>query len=142
MVKAEFATMRLAACAGMSVAPVEIDRVLDRDVLLVERFDRISVETSWQRRAMVSALTWTQENELAAHHISYQMLAEIIRARFSEPLENLTELFSRLCFNILVGNTDDHARNHAAFWDGKTLNLTPAYDIAPQRREHQKPIKQ
>ncbi|WP_244506319.1 HipA domain-containing protein [Pararhizobium polonicum] len=37
MVKAEFATVRLAACAGMTVAPVEIDRVLDRDVLLVER---------------------------------------------------------------------------------------------------------
>lgn len=28
----------------------------------------------------------------------------------------------------------DHARNHAAFWDGKTLTLTPAYDICPQGR--------
>jgi len=36
--------------------------------------------------------------------------------------------------NILCGNTDDHARNHAAFWDGKTLSLTPAYDICPQDR--------
>jgi serine/threonine protein kinase HipA of HipAB toxin-antitoxin module len=34
-------------------------------------------------------------------------------------------------FNILVGDTDDHARNHAAFWDGKLLELTPAYDICP-----------
>jgi len=39
-----------------------------------------------------------------------------------------------LLFNILCGNTDDHARNHAAFWDGKQLNLTPAYDICPQGR--------
>jgi serine/threonine-protein kinase HipA len=30
--------------------------------------------------------------------------------------------------------TDDHARNHAAFWDGKVLSLTPAYDICPQGR--------
>jgi len=37
-------------------------------------------------------------------------------------------------FNILCGNTDDHARNHAAFWDGETLTLTPAYDICPQSR--------
>jgi serine/threonine-protein kinase HipA len=37
-------------------------------------------------------------------------------------------------FNILVGNTDDHARNHAAFWDGHALTLTPAYDICPQGR--------
>ncbi|MFA5903862.1 MAG: HipA domain-containing protein [Desulfobacula sp.] len=46
----------------------------------------------------------------------------------------MKELFSRLVFNILCGNTDDHARNHAAFWDGKTLTLTPAYDICPQGR--------
>jgi len=39
-----------------------------------------------------------------------------------------------MVFNILVGNTDDHARNHAAFWDGKQLTLTPAYDICPQGR--------
>ena len=46
----------------------------------------------------------------------------------------LKELFSRLVFNILCGNTDDHARNHAAFWDGKVLTRTPAYDICPQGR--------
>ena len=32
----------------------------------------------------------------------------------------------------LTGN--DHARNHAAFWNGKDLSLTPAYDICPQGR--------
>ncbi|RKT43638.1 HipA domain-containing protein [Thiocapsa rosea] len=35
---------------------------------------------------------------------------------------------------ILCGNTDDHARNHAAFWDGRPYRLTPAYDICPQAR--------
>ena len=34
----------------------------------------------------------------------------------------------------MCGNNDDHARNHAAFWDGKELTLTPAYDICPQAR--------
>jgi serine/threonine-protein kinase HipA len=29
---------------------------------------------------------------------------------------------------------DDHARNHAAFWNGKDLALTPAYDLCPQGR--------
>lgn len=40
----------------------------------------------------------------------------------------------RLVFNVLSGNTDDHAPNHAAFWGGSTLRLTPAYDICPQAR--------
>ena len=135
MVKGEFATMRLAALAGIDTAAVSIERVIDRDVLLVERFDRLPVAGGgWIRRAMVSALTWTQEHEMSAHHITYPMLAEIIRRKFYDPRQTLVELFSRLTFNILTGNTDDHARNHAAFWDGRLLRLTPAYDIAPQRR--------
>lgn len=136
MVKGEFVTMRLAQLAGMNVADVEIQRVLDRDVLLVERFDRLPVENgdAWHRKHMVSALTWTQENELAARHIAYSELAEIIRARFRNPTKDLQELFARMAFNVLIGNTDDHARNHAGFWDGAMLELTPAYDVAPQRR--------
>jgi serine/threonine-protein kinase HipA len=43
-------------------------------------------------------------------------------------------LFERIVFNIAIGNTDDHARNHAAFWDGQHLELTPAYDLCPQLR--------
>ena len=54
--------------------------------------------------------------------------------RFSNPKQTLEELFGRIVFNILSGNTDDQARNHAAFWDGEALSLTPAYDICPQGR--------
>jgi serine/threonine-protein kinase HipA len=43
-------------------------------------------------------------------------------------------LFERIVFNVAIGNNDDHARNHAAFWDGQTLDLTPAYDLSPQPR--------
>ncbi len=71
---------------------------------------------------------------MMARYASYETFAEIIRHRFDEPKRTLEELFSRIVFNILSGNTDDHARNHAAFWDGKTLRLTPAYDICPQGR--------
>jgi hypothetical protein len=53
------------------------------------------------------------------------------------PTQYLRELFGRLVFNVLCGNTDDHARNHAAFWNGRQLELTPAYDICPQARSGQ-----
>ncbi len=46
----------------------------------------------------------------------------------------LRELFTRRVFNVCIGNTDDHLRNHAAFWDGKHLRLTPAFDLTPQPR--------
>jgi serine/threonine-protein kinase HipA len=60
--------------------------------------------------------------------------SEIIPHRFLSPKDTLQELFGRICFNILRGNTDDHACNHAAFWDGKILSLTPAYEICRQGR--------
>ena len=134
VVKAEFVAMRLAGIAGLNVAPVRLVRSMNRDVLLVERFDRRGVEGGWTRRAMVSALTLFGLDELMAAHASYGELADIVRSRFAAPGETLAELFSRMTFNILVGNTDDHARNHAAFWDGDRLALTPAYDICPQSR--------
>ncbi|MGY6553045.1 MAG: type II toxin-antitoxin system HipA family toxin [Wenzhouxiangella sp.] len=134
VVKAEFMAMRLAALCGLSVAPVSIFEAAGKDVLLIERFDRVKTDGNWQRRAMVSALTILELDEMEARYASYEDLAERIRHRFTEPKETLRELYRRICFNVLCGNTDDHARNHAAFWDGKMLTLTPAYDICPQGR--------
>ena len=134
VVKAEYVAMRLAAEAGLSAARVELASVLGKDVLLVERFDRENVAGGWRRKAMVSALTLFGLDEMMARYASYADLAEIIRHRFSAPRDTLREMFGRLVFNVLCGNTDDHARNHAAFWDGASLSLTPAYDICPQNR--------
>ena len=132
VVKAEHLAMDLARRAGIDAAPIELVRVLDRDVLLVERFDR--VPGSKERRAVVSALTMLELHEMQARYASYADLAQIVRARFTHARQTLRELFSRITFNILVGNTDDHARNHAAFWNGRDLTLTPAYDLCPQLR--------
>ena len=134
VVKAEFIAMRLALLAGLDVAPVKLVRAANKDVLLIERFDRIVQGSDWSRKAMVSALTLFGLDDMMARYASYETLAEIIRHRFTDPKNTLKELFARLVFNILCGNTDDHARNHAAFWDGNTLTLTPAYDICPQGR--------
>ena len=137
VVKAEFVAMRLAALVGIDAAKVELVRVSGKDVLLVDRFDRVAAGDHWQRRAVVSALTLLELDEMMAAYASYEDLADIIRHRFTKPRASLRELFARLVFNILCGNTDDHARNHAAFWDGERLSLTPAYDICPQQRAGQ-----
>jgi serine/threonine-protein kinase HipA len=131
MVKGEYMAMELAARAGLDAAKVELTSALGRDVLLVERFDRTATGA---RRAMVSVLTILALDEIAGRYATYYALADTIRSRFTAPDATLRELFSRITFNILTGNTDDHPRNHAAFWDGTSLTLTPAYDIAPHPR--------
>lgn len=131
LVKGEFVAMRLAAIAGLDVAKTELKSVLGKEVLLVERFDR---HAGGSRRGVVSALTLLGLDEMMARYASYVDLADLMLERFADAIADLHELFARMTFNILVGNTDDHARNHAAFWDGSRLSLTPAYDICPQPR--------
>ncbi len=132
VVKAEAVGMLLAGRVGVEVAPVEVVRAAGKDVLLVERFDRPGQGT---RRAVVSALTVLGLNELEARHASYADLAQSVRyPGWREVGSTLRELYVRLVLNVCIGNTDDHLRNHAAFWDGELLTLAPAYDLVPQPR--------
>lgn len=132
VVKAEGVAMELARRCGIDVAASEVISSMARDVLLVERFDRTHHAT--RRRLLVSALTMLGLDEMMGRYATYYDLADLIRRRFTAPAATLRELFSRIVFNICVGNIDDHARNHAAFWDGSALTLTPAYDLCPQPR--------
>jgi serine/threonine-protein kinase HipA len=131
VVKAEGVAMELARRAGVTVAPSSVIEVAGRDVLLVDRFDRTPEGT---RRMVVSALTMLGLSEMTARYATYPELADIVRARFDEPTATAHELFRRIVVNVAIGNIDDHARNHAAFWNGERLALTPAYDLCPQLR--------
>lgn len=135
VVKAEAVGMELARRVGLNVPATRIISSLGRDVLLVERFDRTDIPG--ERLLLVSALTMLGLDELMARYATYWELAYLIRSRFTDPDATLRELFSRIVFNICIGNTDDHARNHAAFWNGRALKLTPAYDLCPQVRSGQ-----
>jgi len=63
-VKAEYIAMKLAALCTLNVAPVSMIAAAGKDVLLIERFDRIQSAAGWQRRAMVSALTMLGLDEM------------------------------------------------------------------------------
>ena len=132
VVRMEYLGMRLAQEAGIETAHVKLEEVGGKDILLVERFDRENTPGGWQRKPMVSALTVLGIDEMMARYASYKTLADICRARGRK--EDTGALFTRLVFNIIIGNTDDHARNHAFFWDGEQITLVPAYDICPQGR--------
>jgi serine/threonine-protein kinase HipA len=50
----------------------------------------------------------------------------------SDPRNDLREFFRRMAFNILVGNDDDHLRNHAFLFDRRGWRLSPLYDVVPR----------
>lgn len=134
VVRGEYLAMRLAKIVGLNVANVGLAEVDGKDVLLVERFDRVRTDDGFLRKAVVSSLTMQGLDETQARYASYPDMADILRHRSADPVGDCRELWSRMLFNVLVGNTDDHARNHACFWDGEAVRLTPAYDIDPRPR--------
>lgn len=98
---------------------------------LVKRFDRT---TEGQRKHFASAMTLTghQDGEDASSGISYLELAAVIINQGAQPNQDLRELWSRIVFNLLVSNTDDHLRNHGFLLEpGKGWRLSPAYDMNP-----------
>lgn len=136
VVGGEALAMELARRVGLDVAPTTVVEVDGKRVLLVERFDRAMGGT---RRRAVSALTILGLRDYPdGRHATYVDLAEHIRRSFSQPDATLRELFARISFNMCITNTDDHARNHAAFVEGTgsstQLVLSPAYDLCPQHR--------
>ncbi|MBV9823498.1 MAG: HipA domain-containing protein [Actinobacteria bacterium] len=132
MVKAEAAGMDLARRAGIEVPATELITSLGREVLLIERFDRPG---GGRRRMMLSGLTLLGFGDfLGARYSAYPDLLDVLRQRAPRGTNPNRTMFERIVFNIAIGNTDDHARNHAAFWNGTHLELTPAYDLSPQPR--------
>ncbi len=107
---------------------------MGKDVLVVERFDRGTAPAGVVRYQMLSALTLLDLDDTEARLASYPQLAELLRRLARDGAGDARQLFRRMVFNVLIGNTDDHAKNHAAFWDGQWLRLTPAYDLVPTMR--------
>lgn len=131
VVKAEALGLELARRVGINTPASRVVQSNGRDVLLVERFDRVS----HHRRMVVSGLTMLGLDEMAARYASYPELGDVLRSAGAEdPHHAMRELFGRIVFNVAIGNNDDHARNISAFWDGRALTLTPAYDLCPQPR--------
>lgn len=131
--RVEHAMLELARECGITVAQSRIERIGDRDALLVKRFDRERNENGYCRARMLSALTLLRagDTHVDRDRWSYVLLAEELRRISAQPDVDAPELFRRMCFNALISNTDDHPRNHAVIAPGDSFRLSPAYDLTP-----------
>ncbi len=103
---------------------------------LVKRFDR--TETG-RRLHFASAMTLTgrKDGDDASTGASYLELARVLIDHGSQTNADLQELWTRIVFNMLVSNTDDHLRNHGFLLvPGKGWHLSEAYDMNPVPDAH------
>ncbi|AJQ47150.1 MULTISPECIES: type II toxin-antitoxin system HipA family toxin [Pseudomonas] len=131
----EYACMTFAAGQGLNVAKTAL-HAENPSTLLIERFDRTPIAQGARRIPMLSALTLLDSEWNGAHHRDwrYAAVADEMRRR-GVPDADLQELFKRMCYNALVGNSDDHPRNHAVIWVAGGWRLSPMYDVLPMLEE-------
>jgi serine/threonine-protein kinase HipA len=132
MAGAEAGCLDLCEMAGISVVEREVRDICGRPALFLKRFDReLGPDGGIRRRHMISGLTLTGEHEMSRGTKGYGDLIDGMR-RHGAAAPAGEDLFRRMAMNVLLGNTDDHLRNHAFLHCGKgRYEMSPLYDVTP-----------
>jgi len=128
----ELVVQTLARACGLNVPESMARRFANpHHCFLVKRFDRTA---AGRRLHFASAMTLTghQDGDDASTGASYLEIARVLIEQGARTEVDLKELWSRIVFNMLVSNTDDHLRNHGFILvPGKGWRLSEAYDMNP-----------
>lgn len=131
----EFLVHGLARAAGIEVPSSRLEKLSQRyRTFCVARFDR----ARGRRRMFASAMTLLERAD--GEGGSYLELAGFLSDQGAQGHieEDLAQLFRRVVFNVLVGNRDDHLRNHGFIRAPTGWRLSPAFDMnpTPNKVEH------
>ncbi len=127
----------LAAEAGINVATTKVLQTNDKyHTLLSRRFDR-NEEGKRVHFASTMTLLGLNDGDNATTGHGYLDIVDFILQNCTNVEQNLQELYRRVAFNICIGNTDDHFRNHGFLLTQKGWTLSPAYDMNPTLNEYQ-----
>ena len=127
----------LAKKAGVIAAETSVIPTGDKyHALLSKRFDRMA---DGRRIHFASAMTLLglSDGSNAQTGNGYLDIVDFILQSCCQVEDNLRQLYRRVAFNIAIGNTDDHFRNHGFLLTPRGWTLSPAYDMNPTINEYQ-----
>lgn len=127
----------LAKKAGVIAAETSVIPTGDKyHALLSKRFDRTA---DGRRIHFASAMTLLglSDGNNAQTGNGYLDIVDFILQSCCQVEDNLRQLYRRVAFNIAIGNSDDHFRNHGFLLTPKGWTLSPAYDMNPTTNEYQ-----
>ena len=126
--------MRLAAAAGLDVAPVEPRVVRNRTFLLVERYDRTAGPDGGVRRVhqedFCQALAFAPERKYASEGgPTLKDCFALLRRVAIRPAVDVLKLLDTVIFNLIAGNTAAHGKNFSILHDETGPRFAPLYDL-------------
>lgn len=125
----------LAMKAGITAATTDVMSTGNHHTLLSKRFDRDGLQRIHFASSM--SLLGFSDGDGAQTDKGYLDIVDFIIGHCTNAQANLEELYRRVAFNICIGNTDDHFRNHGFLLTRQGWTLSPAYDINPTLGNHQ-----
>lgn len=127
----------LARKAGIYAAQSKVLGGLGKyHTLLSKRFDRTD-EGKRIHFASSMSLIGLRDGDNAQGGYGYLNIVDFILQSCCDVEKNLQELYRRVAFNICIGNSDDHFRNHGFLLTPRGWTLSPAYDMNPTLNEYQ-----
>ena len=128
----EMVVYTLAEACGLRVPKALVRRFGSaHHTFLVKRFDRTPAGKR-QHFASAMNLTGHRDGDDASTGASYLEIAQILMTDGASTGTDLRELWSRIVFNVLTSNTDDHLRNHGFLLEPRRgWRLSPAFDMNP-----------
>ena len=137
----EAAACSLARACGFEVSGTEHFVYDGVDAVLIERFDRVIIddvvyrlhqEDFAQALGLPARLKY-QRNGVVGRRFDTQAVRALLD-RLSAPAQARETFVLATLFNLAIGNTDNHAKNHGILYlpDGR-VQLTPLYDLLPIR---------
>jgi len=133
----EFLCNQLAKNAGIIVTKNQIlKNETQYHFFISRRFDRSNPKTRIQFASALSLLG-LEDGDNANSGKGYIDIVDFILQSCTDSKSNIEELYRRVAFNICIGNSDDHFRNHGFLLTPKGWTLSPVYDLNPTLNDFQ-----
>lgn len=127
----------LANEAGVTAAVTRVINSGDKyHALLSKRFDRTDDGRRIHFASAMTLLGLTDGCDAKSGN-GYIDIVDFILQNCCDVNQNLRQLYRRVAFNIAIGNSDDHFRNHGFLLTQRGWTLAPAYDMNPTLSEYQ-----
>jgi serine/threonine-protein kinase HipA len=122
----EYAYYKMAIDCGIIMMPSKLLKEGDRAHFMTKRFDRINHNEKIHTQTLCGLCHYDYNNP---HAYSYEQVFQAMR-QLRLPYTDAEQLYTRMVFNVISRNQDDHTKNISFLMDksGK-WSLSPAYDV-------------